>query len=73
MILYSSIMIDYINGYLKVAKELKEKGELDPNDDKLMDEIYDKIADCYVRVFGENQRVNITFIIQKIFETELLK
>ena len=69
---FKYFMHNYLECYLAVAKELKKRGALNPNDDKVMDEIYNRIADYYVRVFGETKRVELTFIIQKRFESELL-
>lgn len=56
-----------------MAKYLAQKGELDPNDDKMMDEIYSGIADVFVKIFGDSARTAITMRIQKAFESELLK
>lgn len=62
-----------LQDYICMAKYLVQKGELDPNDDKVMDEIYDGIAEVYVKIFGNSARTTITMQIQKAFESELLK
>lgn len=61
-----------LDTYVEIAKDLKEKGALDVNDDKKMNEIYDRIADVFIPIFGQNNRVQITGLIQKRFESELL-
>ena len=62
----------FLKDLVEIAKSLKEKGELDPNNDLFMNEIYDKVADFYCGFFGEENRVSITLFIQKQFETALL-
>lgn len=61
-----------LDSYLAIAKDLKRKGELDPKNDKFMDEMYDRLTDAVCFVLGEKSRTEVQMIIQKRFEEELL-
>lgn len=67
-----SIMKSLLESYLNIVKDLKKKGELNPNDDKFMDEIYDKLTDMVCLINGENYREQTRQFIQKRFEEEIL-
>lgn len=65
-------MKSLLESYLNIVKDLKKKGELNPNDDKFMDEIYDKLTDMVCLINGENYREQTRQFIQKRFEEEIL-
>ena len=64
--------VSFLDSYLDIAKDLKSKGELDPKNDKFMDEIYDRLTDAVCFVLGDKCRTEVQMMIQKRFEEELL-
>ncbi len=61
-----------LESYLEIAKDLKDKGELDPQDDSFMEELYNKLADSICFLIRDYNREQIFELIQKTFEDELL-
>lgn len=61
-----------LDSYLEIAKDLKEKGELDPENQELLNDLYEKLTDIVCSVIGETDRVEIKSYIRKRFEKELL-
>lgn len=60
-----------LDSYLEIAKNLKGKNELDPDNDTFMSEIYDRLTDAVCAVMGEPYRTTAWLYIKKRFEEEL--